>query len=84
MTDPIHGDKPHAWMQAANCMGLDDDQFFPARGDDASPAKAVCRRCAVREACLTYAMTPPVEIHGVWGGLTPEERRRLRRGERVA
>jgi WhiB family transcriptional regulator, redox-sensing transcriptional regulator len=41
-------------------------------------AKQVCRGCPVRTECLVYAMETPVD-HGVWGGLTERERRRLRR-----
>lgn len=37
-------------------------------------AARACRRCPVRAACLAYAMAAG-ERHGVWGGLTPDERR---------
>ena len=40
-------------------------------------AKAVCFRCAVRGACLSYALaTGPA---GIWGGITQEERDAMRR-----
>lgn len=38
--------------------------------DDMTPTeqKKVCRTCPVKELCLAYAETAPVETHGVWGG----------------
>jgi WhiB family transcriptional regulator, redox-sensing transcriptional regulator len=40
-------------------------------------AKAVCRACAVRAACLSFGLQTSQD--GIWGGTTPEERRALRR-----
>lgn len=67
----------------AACGGSPVNLFFPeeirpdARGLD--QARAICARCPVREACLTAGMA---EEHGIWGGLTPSERRVLRRKQR--
>lgn len=66
------------WASDANCAGLDPDLFFPADGESAAAAKAVCRGCVVRVECLSFAVAHG-ERHGVWGGLTPRERRPLRR-----
>ncbi len=41
-------------------------------------AKSICRRCTVRDECLTEALEAEVD-HGIWGGLEPGERRRLGR-----
>ena len=41
-------------------------------------AKAVCRGCPVRLACLQFALTTNQEF-GIWGGHDEEERRDLRR-----
>lgn len=52
--------------------------FFPeSEGDahDVAQAKAVCRGCPVREECLEAGLSEP---HGIWGGLTVAERRKLR------
>lgn len=68
---------PRAWRRLAACHGLDPDIFFPISEDEATPAKAVCGTCSVREACLEWALAAGEE--GVWGGLTERERRRLRR-----
>jgi WhiB family redox-sensing transcriptional regulator len=66
------------WQAQAACTGADPDLFFPDRGELALDAKAVCAGCPVREHCLAHALQFH-EDHGVWGGTTPTERRRLRR-----
>lgn len=75
--------KDESWMPLSNCLGLESDLFFPGRGDDVSAAKTVCRGCVVRQECLDYALTPPYEFHGVWGGYSERERRRMRQGARA-
>ncbi|HYS32389.1 MAG TPA: WhiB family transcriptional regulator, partial [Streptosporangiaceae bacterium] len=46
-------------------------------------AKQVCARCKVAEACLRWALDSGQDS-GVWGGLSEDERRALkRRGARV-
>ena len=71
------------WRDQAACLSEDPELFFPT--GNAGPAiaqieeaKAVCRRCAVIEACLTYALQTGQDV-GVWGGLSEEERRALSR-----
>jgi WhiB family redox-sensing transcriptional regulator len=41
-------------------------------------AQRICAGCGVRQQCLDFAMQNG-EVHGVWGGTTPEERIRARR-----
>lgn len=41
-------------------------------------ARNLCARCPVRQKCLDYAMANDEEF-GVWGGLSPSERDRLKR-----
>lgn len=44
-------------------------------------AKAVCAGCPVRSDCLEYALDMVANVddqYGVWGGLDPAERRKLR------
>lgn len=41
-------------------------------------AKAICSNCPLVEACLRYALSNKEE-HGVWGGMTAEERWKLRK-----
>ncbi len=44
------------WRKHAACRGIDPDVFYPASDEEAGAAKAVCDQCAVREACLEYAL----------------------------
>ncbi len=66
------------WQDYANCLGVDPDLFFPERGASTREAKEVCRSCVVREDCLEFALAIG-EKHGIWGGMSERERRRLRR-----
>ncbi len=52
--------------------------FYPATADEEAEALALCATCPVRTECLQYALRNS-ENHGIWGGTTPEERRRMRR-----
>ena len=79
--------KDDAWQVDALCAGMDPELFHPERGvaqRDLREAKAVCAACPVREPCLAYALTPPVEKFGIWGGFTWQQRRRMRNARRAA
>jgi WhiB family redox-sensing transcriptional regulator len=65
-------------MDAANCATSDPDAFFPEQGGDVYAPKRVCAACDVRAQCLQYALDHG-ERFGVWGGLTANERTRLRK-----
>lgn len=71
------------WRAKAACRGLDPTTFYPDPDveEDALPAKDICAACAVREACLEYALGYR-EKDGVWGGCTERERRRIIRQRR--
>ena len=71
------------WRAAGLCKGSDPLVFYPPAEDDslAEEAKTICSMCAVRQPCLEFALTTR-EKHGVWGGLTERERRRLLRQRR--
>jgi WhiB family redox-sensing transcriptional regulator len=66
------------WQERAACLGASPDLFFPERGASTAEAKAVCASCDVREDCLAHALDHG-EKHGIWGGLSERERRRIRR-----
>lgn len=71
------------WRDLAACNGHDPDLFFPAgeTGPAArkiAKAKTICASCPVVEDCLTYAIETN-QVAGVWGGLTEDERRPVRR-----
>ena len=79
---PVFVDEDTSWMASGNCLGVDPELFFPERGASTEDAKAVCRACVVREECLTYALEH-CERHGIWGGLSERERRRIRKQRRM-
>lgn len=64
-----------SWRLSAACRGVDVEVFFPDSPSGYAPAKEVCGGCPVADECLDEALGGQVE-HGVWGGLTPAERRR--------
>jgi WhiB family redox-sensing transcriptional regulator len=72
------------WRAASACLNADPDMFFPvAAGTAASKETAralrICQGCPVRQQCLDFAMQSG-EKDGIWGGTTPEQRIRARRG----
>ena len=72
------GDTEEDWRERALCAQTDPEAFFPEKGGSVKEAKAVCMQCAVRIACLTYALEHN-ERFGIWGGLSERERRRLKK-----
>ena len=68
---------PPAWMEQASCATVGGDAWFPDVGDPAADAKRVCAGCPVRVECLDYALAHG-EQHGVWGGKSDYERRKIR------
>lgn len=62
------------------CMETDPELWFPETGGglgEARVAKKFCSQCPVQTECLTFAMETN-QTDGIWGGLTPKERSRLR------
>ena len=71
------------WRHRAACRDVDPELFFPIGNTGPAllqieEAKQVCRRCAVTEACLSWALGSGQDS-GVWGGLSEDERRALKR-----
>jgi WhiB family transcriptional regulator, redox-sensing transcriptional regulator len=66
-----------AWHADALCREHPEVNFFPERGEDARPARAICARCPVIAECRSHAVERN-EIHGLWGGTSVRERRKLR------
>ena len=80
--EPASGHRLH-WRDDAACRDADPDVFFPdgdvrAAREQVKTAKLICRGCPVKIICLSWALDSGQE-HGIWGGLTEDERRRLRR-----
>ncbi len=71
------------WRHRGACKFEDSELFFPVGGGgpgeaQLADAKAVCRRCPVREQCLAWALTTGQDF-GVWGAMSEDERRALKR-----
>ncbi len=71
------------WMILALCRDRDPSFFFPQDGVGVERAKRVCGQCPVRAECLDYALSTRQE-HGVWGGASERERRRMLRNRRIS
>lgn len=77
--------EPPAWHAHAACRRMGPSTFYAERGDSETRtgrAKLVCAACVVRAECLTYALEA-CERHGVWGGLTVNERKEVRMGRKA-
>ena len=68
----------------APCQSVDPETFFPDPTNIPliSEAKSLCKQCNpnTKNDCLTYALTNKIG-YGIWGGLTTDERKNVRRRE---
>ena len=75
-------DSVTAWMAAGNCRNYPPAVFFPSDGVGVDRARKICVDCPVAAQCLDYALDERIE-HGVWGGCSERERRRILKRRRV-
>lgn len=80
--------EPRVWRVGAACRDTDPDLFFPVGQTGPAiahiaNAKAVCETCEVQIECLEYALMTNQDA-GIWGGLTEDDRRKIRRERRKA
>lgn len=71
------------WRSNSACIDEEPELFFPIGTtgpavEQSEKAKRVCMVCNVREECLEYALSSNQDA-GIWGGLTEDERRTLKR-----
>ncbi|MEE6280106.1 WhiB family transcriptional regulator [Georgenia sunbinii] len=71
------------WRHTAACLTEDPELFFPIGNTGPAltqieEAKTVCQRCPVVDVCLKWALENGQDA-GVWGGLSEDERRALKR-----
>ncbi len=64
------------WMAEGNCAHEKPGVFFPSDGVGVEVARRICATCPVKEPCLEYALEQRID-HGVWGGCSERERRRI-------
>ena len=69
------------WIDNANCRGLPTELFFI--DGDRSPlhqlqeARGICASCTVAVECLQYALQLPKPWHGIYAGLSVNQRKQL-------
>ena len=71
------------WRDHALCQDTDPELFFPVGTTghaltSIEHAKRVCRECRVSGDCLDFALETNQDS-GIWGGLSEDERRAIRR-----
>jgi hypothetical protein len=69
------------WRKQGNCKSTNlsdiiktDKLFFLGKGGKSGKAKELCEGCPVKRNCLAFALFYGEE-EGIWGGMTPDERR---------
>ena len=72
-----------ALARTARSRAIDPELFFPVGNSgpallQIAEAKTVCRRCPVVSDCLAWALESGQDA-GVWGGMSEDERRALKR-----
>lgn len=77
------GNADYSWRKDALCRDTDPELFFPigTTGQallQIARAKSVCCECPVKAHCLDFAIDTNQDT-GIWGGLSEEERRQIRR-----
>lgn len=73
--------KAEDWRDRAACREVGHVPFFPDGAiwapRDYMPALRVCRSCPVQAECLEFALTND-ERHGIWGGVLPADRAKMK------
>lgn len=70
------------WMARGSCRFEPPATFFPSDGVGVEIAKQICASCPVQGECLEYALEHRID-HGVWGGASERQRRRILRKRRL-
>ena len=78
------------WREKGTCWGKttspENDYWYPEEDDPDKAnkiliAKTYCNSCPVKKKCLKFSISNEEE-YGIWGGMTPRERRaRFRRNK---
>lgn len=71
------------WMARGKCRETSPSTFFPSDGVGVDVARQICAGCPVKAHCLEYALRNRID-HGVWGGTSERERRRIARQRRIS
>jgi WhiB family redox-sensing transcriptional regulator len=73
------------WIDVAECTkeSVDPELFFPSGNTDKTVemidiAKGICNKCFAKQNCIDWSIEHKIDA-GIWGGLSEEERRTIRR-----
>ena len=69
-------DSTTGWRVLGLCRMYPPATFFPSDGVGVDKARKICAGCPVKDECLEHALDHRIE-HGVWGGCSERERRRI-------
>ena len=70
------------WMTRGRCINVPPAIFFPSDGAGVEVARKICAECPVKQECLEHALVNRID-HGVWGGCSERERRRILKRRRT-
>ena len=70
------------WMNRGSCRREPPSTFFPSDGTGIIVAQRICEDCPVKVECLEHALVHRID-HGVWGGASERQRRRLLKSRRI-
>lgn len=63
------------------CAQVDGEIWFPEQSGTTAPAKRICGSCLHKTECAEWGIKH--ERFGVWGGLSAEERKDVRRKKNI-
>ena len=75
------------FYESPSCAQIGGDLFFPEKEGQAfgnieiAMAKRICLSCPHQTECAQWGIKK--EIHGIWGGLTESDRRRVRKEKNI-
>ncbi len=81
-TQPFN-DGATAWMMQGNCRLYPPKTFFPSDGVGVDGPARSAPGARWLEPCLEYALEHRID-HGVWGGCSERERRRILKRRRLS
>ena len=70
-----------SWHQQAACRDTKLDPYSPDTEELNRFIQVYCNDCPVRAECLEASIHPRFEAAGIWGGLRPDARQKIRRRE---
>ncbi|MGH9654937.1 MAG: WhiB family transcriptional regulator [Bryobacteraceae bacterium] len=82
--EPPRWPPSEAWESRGACVGAPLATFFPEPDVARMPgawdaARQICRGCPVLSECADFAVRAlPHRAAGMWGGMTPNQRRKAR------